>query len=227
MSDDTLLFSPGDLGVSEDAYMALGVSGKALLTMIIVSALLCFLPVIFSLRKVPGSIVSGGSNSLVLSAACHPSVMARHNRPLRKTNPNLNADDAQLGQSLNQKGQRDWRQEILGSSFTSFDLLSPSQQDKWSVQDETATERGLREEPREEDEGRLLLPCGSPEEQEEHELSLLRGVALGKVKWGAMAVDPDLLRSLNLDDIDGPVEHLGFGSEEDDVRAPQEGHFYI
>lgn len=80
---------------------------------------------------------------------------------------------------------------------------------------------------REDGERMGLTRVMSAEEREEHELSLLKELTLGKVKWGAMAVDPDLLRSLNLDGIDRPVRHLGFGGEEDGVEAPREGELYI
>ena len=42
-----------------------------------------------------------------------------------------------------------------------------------------------------------------------------------------MAIDPDIQDALDLDGLQGPVLHLGFGSQEDDVQTPQEGHLYI
>lgn len=58
-------------------------------------------------------------------------------------------------------------------------------------------------------------------------MSLLKQLTLHKINWGAMIINPDLAASMNLDGIDGPVMHLGMGSEEDDVQPPQQGHWYI
>lgn len=75
--ESSSVFDVEDLGVSSDSLIALGASGSALLAMTIFSVTVGCLPAVFSLRKTPGSMVSGGSNSLVLSAACHGSVSAR------------------------------------------------------------------------------------------------------------------------------------------------------
>ncbi|KAJ4393426.1 hypothetical protein N0V93_002636 [Gnomoniopsis smithogilvyi] len=225
-STQTIDFSPSDLGVSEDAYMALGVSGKALLTMLIVSTVLCFLPIIFSHRKVPGSIVSGGSSSLVLSSACHTSVMARDG--IIKdfgSPPNAKADRARKTEAQETHNYQD--QPTFGLSLPGINMSRPSSYDRLSVQEEAAAEPVMGRDSQERDEKKQLLSFETLEEQEEYEAFLLRKVTFGKVKWGAMAIDPDLFKSLNVDGIDGPVKHLGFGSEEDHVETPQEGHFYI
>lgn len=205
--------------------MALGVSGKALLTMLIVSGLLCFLPVIFSHRRVPGSIVSGGSNTLVLSAACHASVLARY-APTKDPDAASTEDDSHIGQTASRQKQSSRNRRNSGSCFANIKApLSPY--DHWSTHGEIAAETVMGTGSQENEEGRLLLPFETPQEQEEYELSLLREVTLGKVKWGAMNIEPELLSSLNIDGIDGPVKHLGFGSKEDRVETPQEGHFYV
>lgn len=200
--------------------MALGVSGKALLTMLIVSTLLCFLPVVFSHRKVPGSIVSGGSNSLVLSAACHASVLAR-------PDPS-NGGETHSGEHDVYNGEYTSRRRQSGYGPISKSMGGPlGPYNEWTAEGEIATGPVMGTGSMDDGEGRLLLPFESSEQQEEHELFLLREVTISKVKWGAMAADPYLLNSLNLDRIDGPVKHLGFGNEQDHVETPQEGHFYI
>lgn len=211
--------------------MALGVSGKALLIMLVISALLCFVPIIFSHRKVPGSMVSGGSDSLVLSAACHASVLLREARG--GTEPSNLDDGAPSSEShpLTQpppsatcaSGRTRWRHTSSPEGFE--EPLTPHEH--WTTQEDAAAEPMMGAQLREDGERMGLTRVMSAEEREEHELSLLKELTLGKVKWGAMAVDPDLLRSLNLDGIDRPVRHLGFGGEEDEVEAPREGEFYI
>lgn len=81
--------------------------------------------------------------------------------------------------------------------------------------------------PQSQDEEQQPLSTMSSEEREEYELMLLRDLTLGKVRWGAMALSPDIEDVSDLDGLQGPVLHLGFGSQEDDVQTPQEGHLYI
>lgn len=57
--------------VAKDSAMAIGFSATAVFILFIVALAVAALPVAFSLRKLPGAMVSGGSNSLVLFAACH------------------------------------------------------------------------------------------------------------------------------------------------------------
>lgn len=81
--------------------------------------------------------------------------------------------------------------------------------------------------PQSHDEEQQSWTAMSSEEREEYELMLLRDLTLGKIRWGAMAVSPDTQDVLDLDGLQGPVLHLGFGSQEDDVQTSQEGHLYI
>ncbi|KAF3763462.1 hypothetical protein M406DRAFT_74077 [Cryphonectria parasitica EP155] len=98
-------FDLQELGVSEDALVAMGVSGLALLIMTLVSALLCCIPIAFSYRKVPGTMVAGGSNSLVLSAACHASVMARRHWELTNTSDSAVREGSAYEESNDGNGQ--------------------------------------------------------------------------------------------------------------------------
>ncbi|ETS78796.1 hypothetical protein PFICI_08649 [Pestalotiopsis fici W106-1] len=63
-----------NLGVSADAMVALGYSPPAIVVVFIVSVVMSIFPMAWSLRKVKGDMVSGGTNSLVISAACHAAV---------------------------------------------------------------------------------------------------------------------------------------------------------
>ncbi|OTB14352.1 hypothetical protein K445DRAFT_302510 [Daldinia sp. EC12] len=57
--------------LSENSLISLGYSTPAILALLIVSCTIIPLPLLLSLRKPKGSMVAGGSNSLVMSAACH------------------------------------------------------------------------------------------------------------------------------------------------------------
>lgn len=64
-------------GVSEGSLISLGYSPSALLMLFISCAVALCLPVLFGLRKLKGDMVAGGTNSLVMSAACHVLPRAR------------------------------------------------------------------------------------------------------------------------------------------------------
>ncbi|KAH8659855.1 hypothetical protein BX600DRAFT_51176 [Xylariales sp. PMI_506] len=64
----------GVQGLDDDALVAVGFSPPAILTLMIISIVLCIFPILWSLRKVKGNMVAGGSNSLIMSAACHACV---------------------------------------------------------------------------------------------------------------------------------------------------------
>lgn len=57
--------------VSQGSFISLGYSPSALLALFITSSIAFCLPVFLGFRKLKGDMVAGGSNSLVMSAACH------------------------------------------------------------------------------------------------------------------------------------------------------------
>lgn len=64
-------------GVHDGPTISIGFSATAILIMLILFLVFISLPVVFSLRKAPADMVAGGSNSLVLSAACHANTYTR------------------------------------------------------------------------------------------------------------------------------------------------------
>lgn len=68
----------------------------------------------------------------------------------------------------------------------------------------------------------LQLLSGEMEEDEEK--AMLEEAAKSKIRWGAMPASPDILEALATDEI---VLHLGFGTEEHNVKPPCEDRFYI
>lgn len=59
------------LGVSSDAMIAIGYSGLSILIFFCVCVVVVFSPFFFRYRRLKSDMVVGGTNSLVLSAACH------------------------------------------------------------------------------------------------------------------------------------------------------------
>lgn len=145
------------MGVSADASIAIGCSALSLLIFFCVSTAVAISPFLFRYRKLKGDMVVGGTNSLVLSAACH------------------------------------------------VPRLSNAPRDR---NDETA-------------ETRSCLESGSSDEDNQEYLA---EVARGNVRWGAMPLPPDLAEKMEVNN--EPVMHLGFGTEEHGVQAPQTGVLY-
>ncbi|KAI0382068.1 hypothetical protein F5Y04DRAFT_270683 [Hypomontagnella monticulosa] len=84
---DGVVGAQGYFHVSDPAFISLGYSPPAILALFIVACILIPLPFLFSLRKLRCKMVAGGSDSLVLAAACHcyassaPSVKSPNNQP--------------------------------------------------------------------------------------------------------------------------------------------------
>jgi hypothetical protein len=57
--------------VSKDALVAVAYSPLALFTLGVVCLAIVPLSLVFAMKRLKGNMVAGGSNSLVLSAACH------------------------------------------------------------------------------------------------------------------------------------------------------------
>lgn len=210
--------------MTEDAFIAVGVSGQAFLILFIISGVLCVLPVLFSFRKSPGDMVSGGTNSLVISAACHVSVMGRKTTTRRisgdsRTGPGTSAN---MAERASDRGTSSTLTDGQRVSMSSVDVSIEEPRIADDLTTGIPLER-LEQHEGEEDEERLL-PDMTPEESEEHELSLLQEVATSKVRWGAVALRPDMSQGLEAEET---VMHLGFGTEEDDVQLPQEDHLYL
>lgn len=62
---------PEKTGVSQDAFFAGGYSASGLLILFVTGLVVSITPIAMSWWKVSGIMVSGGSDSLVISAACH------------------------------------------------------------------------------------------------------------------------------------------------------------
>lgn len=84
---------------------------------LLVSATLAMVPIFVNLYRLPGDMVAGGCNSLVLSAACHAFC------PLPSTDEASSADEALL-----HNGQSSWRLSTSESSSDNDDEEQPPAQ---------------------------------------------------------------------------------------------------
>lgn len=200
----------------------MGVSGPAIIILAAISIILYLFLILFSFRKVSGDMVSGGTNSLVLSAACHVPLLARRDKS-RPTGPTdstsrRNAAEHPTGVSASPvSGSR--REPLVQSTDVDSEGSRPPENALVVAGPEPSATGGQRQEA-EEDGVRLMSGAVT----DEVEMALLEEVATSKLRWGAMAGDPGILQGLETDEV---VLHLGFGTEDHDVQPPCEGRLYI
>ncbi|KAI1214170.1 uncharacterized protein F4807DRAFT_117353 [Annulohypoxylon truncatum] len=92
---DTSQNRNNDWGLPQGATAILGLSPPAILAFFITCVAIVLIPVLYGLRKLPGDMVVGACDSLVLSAACHPyqSTTSLHREELSKSNFNDNSGE--------------------------------------------------------------------------------------------------------------------------------------
>lgn len=197
----------------------MGVSGSAILALFILSSVLCISLALFSLRKMSGDMVSGGTNSLVMSAACHiPGIKTRVKSPSSRTSEAASRNSVNLrSASLGGSSMSSYQQvpSIEGVDIVPDGFLSPYH---FSGKMEPSGMFGKHQDA-EEDEEQLLSGAVADEEK-----TLLEEVATSRIRWGAIPASPSVLDGLETDEV---VLHLGFGTEDHNVQPPCDGHLYI
>lgn len=193
-----------------------------MLVLFVILPVLCISLALFSLRKVLGEIVSGGTNSLVLSAACHVPATTRRNKSL-SARQFVAASERISTQRSSTEGASSTSGCQRVASIQGTDVgsegLQPPCESSVSPESETPSRFGQQQEVGE-DELQLL----SGEVAGDDEMALLEEVAMSKIRWGAIPASPGILEGLDTDEI---VLHLGFGTEEHSVEPPCEGRLYI
>lgn len=207
-------------GVSDDSYIAVGVSGSAILALFIISSVLCISLALFSLRKLSGDMVSGGTNSLVMSAACHVPAISTKSKSLSASRSetasrsSVTVRSASPGASFISSYQQ--VPSLEGVDIVPEGPLSPYH---FTVKTEPSSKFGKQQEA-EDDEEQLLSDVVAIDE----ETTLLEEVATSKIRWGAIPANHSILEGVAMDE---DVLHLGFGTEDHNVQPPCEGRLYI
>jgi hypothetical protein len=196
-----------EFGVSEEAAIAIGYSPPAILVVFIVAVVVSVIPVAWSLRKVKGDMVNGGTNSLVISAACHALVP---NGDLRRgvSPESRNRESCYFSQP---DPPRDLQTERTSLGLTSH------QKEKEAA---AATAAAAKQPPSEELEDPLIT-----EENEDRETAALRELSRRKLRWGVVSLPPELADQL-MTESGQVVKHLTFGGMEDEVQKPEDAQLY-
>ena len=111
-------------GLSEDAYIGMGYMNPALLSIFLVLCLLAILPFLLFGRHIKSPMVLGGSNSLVISAACHVTPLSPGETSYT-AEPRRGDDEAPLLQGIGEANDMDRQQNQRGDRMEMCLICKP------------------------------------------------------------------------------------------------------
>lgn len=157
-------------------------------------------PIFVSLYRLPGDMVAGGCNSLVLSAACHALC------PVRTTEEAPNTDEAvDAGGAFN----ADEAEDALLNNAQDSRPRSTSASSSDSDDDEQSPEQGTQ-------------PACTNDDKVKKALITL---AQSKLRWGVVPLTPELCDIAR--ETGQEALHLSFATEETFISPPVAGELYI
>ncbi|KAI2625580.1 hypothetical protein GGR54DRAFT_629151 [Hypoxylon sp. NC1633] len=210
-----------DTSLPLNTAVAVGYSGYSLLALLVVSCVLVLIPIALSLKKLPSHNIIG-SNSLALSAACHVSRLSCA----------FEAPADSLFDALPTSPQCDLAATPMSPeayrdpSFEMHHLTIPSPTPtlhRASQQSLTSSERRLLDCDRGSEDGSGGGSEAEGKLRQQHNSPFTK-LARSRIRWGVVRMPPEW--HAEYDHEDGPVEHLGFGVEDDGVEPPVPGRWY-
>ncbi|KAI0875522.1 hypothetical protein GGS24DRAFT_515444 [Hypoxylon argillaceum] len=214
VSFNELYGNGGDPSLPINTAVAVGYSLTSLVVMIVVSSVLITIPPILAFKRLPSNITQPGSNSLAISAACHSSIISRVSRK------SVTMEDSS---SVRLENMPSSYAPVRTRSSADLDIDSSSQpsprKDRLWRPGSHSTLRSWFSENR-------IVGKEFEDEDEEDEgnvQSKFRRLAQSRLRWGVISMPAEWYDEY---DHDGPVEHLGFGVEEDEPKDPVPGHMY-
>ncbi|KAK8094977.1 hypothetical protein PG997_001662 [Apiospora hydei] len=196
----------GDYGLAEDSIVAVGYSPIAIFTILILGVALASIPFLVSLYTLPGDMIAGGSNSLVLSAACHA---VCPNRCLRG---GANRDAARTAASASSASS------VSSAAVDTDDESLGQVGDQRTIEEEAHPNRHHHD----------TAPQSSMSELEEGPLQeddALVKLAQSKLRWGVTALTTELHDIVQ--ETGQEALHLTFATEETFIAPPSEGELYL
>lgn len=207
----------------------------SILTAVLV--LLFFVPIFLSFTRIPADMVNIGSNSLALSAACHVSPLSYAVTEKRMSTMEAAAKKDPSSSTTSLLDTTRSRGRSTSISPYADDVGSPPPAYHRSKAHDDIERGGkddkgfeLRRLPTFELRRELLKSRATADEGLFHADSHGSGVALvnvarSKIRWGVVRMPQDWYEQFDHDH-ERPVEHLGFGVEEDNVAPPIPGRWY-
>lgn len=202
-----------ETGLSDDAYVAIGYSTIALLAIFIAAAVLALIPIVLTRRTLKGSIPLGGTNSIVLSAACHvPNLEEKAGARSHNLDPDTTPTEHQMESATEENENEQITSDEPGR-----------QQDPESGTFEM--QRLLTFDAAEPD--KKCSDKDKDEENSSHISSTARKYLLDAsekpLRWGAVETPPSNQQYTDQGDIIG---HLSFGTRDHCVQEPVDGQWY-
>ncbi|KAI1140191.1 hypothetical protein F5Y05DRAFT_403222 [Hypoxylon sp. FL0543] len=215
-----------DPSLPPNTAIAVGYSSWSLLGLLVSSCVLVLVPIVLGLKRLPPNMVNVGSNSLALSAACHVSPLSHAVKPRRNSLASKSPSPATSKFDLPLSPQSPMRpRTVLAGEAYSYEgiemqRLSPVSNvtTRQSSQLSLSSKRLLPDRERGSEDS-----VSSGEDQQGGGGPFTR-LARSKIRWGVVTMPPEW--HAEYDSEAGPVGHLSFGVEEDDVRPPEPGELY-
>lgn len=197
-------------GLSDDAYVGIGYSTVALLAILVLALVLPVIPFALACRTVKGSMPLGGSNSLVISAACHVPVLEE--MPAAGSEATTAEQEQQSESAVENENENDQTtrnepnpQQTPGSETVEMQRLlkldGPGSSNNCSNEDEECSSETTP------DIEKYLLDASQK-----------------PLRWGAVETPP--LWNQQYTDQGDVVGHLSFGMREHRVQEPVDNQWY-
>ncbi|KAK7921574.1 hypothetical protein PG985_009596 [Apiospora marii] len=203
LKDSTNSVLQEDFHLSKDTFIGAGYSDSSLLILLILGTIFVLSPFFFKGTKLPSGMVFGGTNSLVLSAACHV--------------PRMPASEG-----------RQYFQYFCSTVFMGFGImLTPCSETSTSASPTYLPNEQLKggrssavKSPYVQ-----IVPLSSDPTWTEDDKEYLIAVSRRPVRWGVTSMPDGLAGKLSVEK-DESVMHLSFGSMDHDVQEPEAGALY-
>ncbi|KAI1418430.1 hypothetical protein F5Y13DRAFT_176522 [Hypoxylon sp. FL1857] len=216
-----------DPSLPPNTAVAVGYSSWSLLGMVITSCVLILVPIALSIKPLPSNIVNIGSNSLALSAACHVSPLSHavkaRSDSLMLESPATSKFDPPPTPQFPERPRTllagdAYSYEGIGGDGFEMQRLSPVSNvtTRQSSQLSLSSKRLLPDRDRSSED--------STNSGDDPQGGTFAKLARSKIRWGVVKMPPEW--HAEYDDESGPVGHLSFGVEEDDVQSPEPGELY-
>ncbi|KAI0376668.1 hypothetical protein F5Y04DRAFT_273630 [Hypomontagnella monticulosa] len=195
-----------DPSLPPGANIRLGFSEYALLAMLISSCVLITIPILLSLKQVTPNALNVGCNSFSISAACHVS---------RLSHAASSSDDPSPCPYYLPPLPFDLEGRPHSAPADEAPVETNSgdiEMQRLIIIDQSSPRQSLT--------SKRLISNQVWDGGSEH--SPFRQLARSKIRWGVIQMPPEWYAEFG----GANIEHLSFGVQEDDVRAPEKGHFY-
>nr|KMM71628.1 hypothetical protein CPAG_07931 [Coccidioides posadasii RMSCC 3488] len=196
-------------GFSDDSYVGIGFSTISILVVLLIACFLATIPFILCSKRMKGPMVLGGSNSMVISAACHLSLVSA-------TGSMSPLAGSEREDGYEQVPLREWPQAT--SPKTKFFTQKISQLETFEVQSLLESAQPPSGEEQRQGELDCKDDIGASEK-----VALIQ-MAQSRLRWGVVKMPESFYQQFS--DMGEDVGHLAFGIKEQNVEEPVDGHWY-